>query len=152
MGKYSRGYYQCFVDNSEGTLYGLIDLNVKLKARKNFNKSPVPSSSSTSSSSRPKFREAKCFSSEIDDDSFEIEFWWKSKQISLRKFIYRIEYIDPQADLNPLYSPPVVRDEWQVNEKKRHKKVRVYKAGAYKISIRSRDARGFSDEEVTTVQ
>ena len=44
--KYSRGYYQCFVDNSEGnsntklpivslmstfigTLYGLIDLNVK---------------------------------------------------------------------------------------------------------------------------
>ena len=51
-----------------------------------------------------------------------------------------------------IFSPPVVRDEWQVNEKKRHKKVRVFKAGEYKISIRSRDARGFSDEEVTTVQ
>ena len=80
-----------------GTTYGLIDLNVKTKTPriKHFK-------ASSQSPNRPKFKEAKCFSSEVDD-SFEIHFSWKSKQISLRKFIYRVEYIDPQADSNPLY-------------------------------------------------
>ena len=83
---------------------------------------------------------------------YKIKFKWQTKKISLTGFIYRLEFQNSHAKSNPLYSPPIVEEEYKVNERSRSAEVEVEKQGEYLISLRSQDHLGFSDESTAYVE
>ena len=94
--KYSRGYYQCYVENDEGIAYGLVNVNIKPKMTRN----QVPANQNKSEN-RLKIKSSTCV--QRADGDFEIRFEWKTKQISIDGFIYRVEFENTKARSNPLY-------------------------------------------------
>lgn len=147
--KYSRGYYQCYVENEEGIAYGLVNVNIKPKMTRN----QVPANQNKSEN-RLKIKSSTCV--QRGDGDFEIRFEWKTKQISIDGFIYRVEFENTKARSNPLYSPPMIEEEYMVSANQRSEKKIVSKPGEYKISIRYKDgyadfSRGISKEDVDVV-
>ena len=94
--KYSRGYYQCYVENEEGIAYGLVNVNIKPKMTRN----QIPANQNKSEN-RLKIKSSTCV--QRADGDFEIRFEWKTKQISIDGFIYRVEFENTKARQNPLY-------------------------------------------------